>query len=189
MGKRAFSFLLAVCLMLTLALPAFAAGDSIHEATPISLNESYIGHLVNNDDKDFYEFTLPTSGRVTFNATARMRWIYYTLYDSDGSQLWRVNPSWNSTLRQINTNETVTLTQGTNYLAVSKDGTHTGNYEICLSRGSIFSDVPTGAYYEPAVNWAVTNSITNGTGGTTFSPNINATRGQAVTFLWRAPEG
>ena len=49
-----------------------------------------------------------------------------------------------------------------------------------------FEDVPEDAYYEDAVSWAVTNKITNGTSTNTFSPNNNVTRGQAVTFLWRA---
>lgn len=49
-----------------------------------------------------------------------------------------------------------------------------------------FSDVPQGAYYEDAVDWAVENNITSGTSGTEFSPDKTCTRAQAVTFLWRA---
>jgi len=49
-----------------------------------------------------------------------------------------------------------------------------------------FIDVPNGAYFTNAVNWAVENGITAGTTKTTFSPNQVCTRGQAVTFLWRA---
>ncbi|MGM9573315.1 MAG: S-layer homology domain-containing protein [Hominicoprocola sp.] len=49
-----------------------------------------------------------------------------------------------------------------------------------------FTDVKTGSYYETAVLWAVENGITNGTGDTTFSPNATCTRGQIVSFLWRA---
>lgn len=48
-----------------------------------------------------------------------------------------------------------------------------------------FIDVPNGAYFAKAVNWAVENNITAGTGKTTFSPNAVCTRAQAVTFLWR----
>lgn len=48
-----------------------------------------------------------------------------------------------------------------------------------------FIDVPNGAYFANAVNWAVENDITAGTGKTTFSPNAVCTRAQAVTFLWR----
>ena len=49
-----------------------------------------------------------------------------------------------------------------------------------------FTDVPSGAYYEDAVNWAVGSGITGGTSATTFDPNGICTRAQAVTFLWRA---
>ena len=49
-----------------------------------------------------------------------------------------------------------------------------------------FTDVPSGSYYETAVLWAVENGITKGTTDTTFSPDQSCTRGQIVTFLWRA---
>ena len=49
-----------------------------------------------------------------------------------------------------------------------------------------FTDVPSGAYYEDAVVWAVKKGITSGTSATTFNPDGSCTRAQAVTFLWRA---
>lgn len=49
-----------------------------------------------------------------------------------------------------------------------------------------FSDVQAGAYYYDAVLWAVDKKITSGTSATTFSPGNPCTRGQIVTFLWRA---
>lgn len=50
-----------------------------------------------------------------------------------------------------------------------------------------FTDVATDASYAAAVNWAVDRGITKGTGdGTTFSPDTVCTRGQIVTFLYRA---
>ena len=49
-----------------------------------------------------------------------------------------------------------------------------------------FTDVKATAYYYKAMLWAVENNITNGTTDTTFGPNKVATRGQVVTFLWRA---
>ena len=48
------------------------------------------------------------------------------------------------------------------------------------------SDVHPSDYYYKAVLWAVENHITNGTSKTTFSPEAGCTRGQVVTFLWRA---
>ena len=49
-----------------------------------------------------------------------------------------------------------------------------------------FTDVPADAYYAEAIRWAVSEGITTGTTATTFSPNAMLTRGQTVTFLWRA---
>ena len=51
-----------------------------------------------------------------------------------------------------------------------------------------FTDVPEGEYYYEPVLWAVNHQpqITNGTSKTTFSPDADCTRGQVVTFLWRA---
>ena len=49
-----------------------------------------------------------------------------------------------------------------------------------------FTDLASGAYYTDAVAWAVENKVTTGTSGTTFSPDEPCTRGQVVTFLWRA---
>ncbi len=66
---------------------------------------------------------------------------------------------------------------------------------LCLMLGCLplsaaaagsFRDVPVGQYYTGAVDWAVENGITSGTSATTFSPNSKCTRGQIVTFLWRA---
>ncbi len=56
------------------------------------------------------------------------------------------------------------------------------NYDPNMS----FTDVAAGSYCYDAVQWAVANGITNGTDTTHFSPNAGCTRGQVVTFLWRA---
>ncbi len=51
---------------------------------------------------------------------------------------------------------------------------------------STFTDVAADAYYAKTVAWAVENGVTTGTGDGKFSPDAPCTRGQAVTFLWRA---
>lgn len=51
---------------------------------------------------------------------------------------------------------------------------------------STFADVPADAYYAKAVEWAVKNGITNGKDNGLFGSNDPCTRGQIVTFLWRA---
>ncbi|MBQ7475147.1 MAG: S-layer homology domain-containing protein [Clostridia bacterium] len=49
-----------------------------------------------------------------------------------------------------------------------------------------FSDVKPDDYFCKAVLWAVEKGITKGTDKTHFSPDEGCTRGQVVTFLWRA---
>ncbi len=49
-----------------------------------------------------------------------------------------------------------------------------------------FYDVPADQYYAAPVMWAAEKGVTNGTSRYTFSPENPCTRGQVVTFLWRA---
>ena len=49
----------------------------------------------------------------------------------------------------------------------------------------VFVDVAEDSYYEEAVDWAVENGITTGTGNNYFTPDGICTRVQAVTFLRR----
>lgn len=48
-----------------------------------------------------------------------------------------------------------------------------------------FTDIKEGSYYYKAVLWAYEEGITDGTSETTFEPDINVSRAQVVTFLWR----
>ena len=50
----------------------------------------------------------------------------------------------------------------------------------------VFTDVDADDYFYNAVYWAVENGITDGTSDTEFSPGRTVTRGEMVTFLWRA---
>ena len=49
-----------------------------------------------------------------------------------------------------------------------------------------FNDVKPEDYFYKPVLWAVENGITAGLNATTFGPSEPCTRGQVVTFLWRA---
>lgn len=50
----------------------------------------------------------------------------------------------------------------------------------------IFTDIEAGSYYEKAVQWAVEQGITAGTGAGKFSPDSKCTRAQIVSFLYRS---
>lgn len=58
--------------------------------------------------------------------------------------------------------------------------------EPTVDAGMTFDDVHYGDYCYNAVRWAVKNGITKGTSSTKFSPQQPCTRGQVVTFLYRA---
>ena len=65
-------------------------------------------------------------------------------------------------------------------------------FETCLRCGALnprflrFEDVRDDAYYAEAVRWAIDHEITKGLSETKFGPDNGCTRGQVVTFLWRA---
>jgi len=61
-----------------------------------------------------------------------------------------------------------------------------GRPELGSGQENPFTDIPDGSWYTDAVLWAVENGITNGTGAGTFSPTRECTRGEIVTFLYRA---
>lgn len=54
------------------------------------------------------------------------------------------------------------------------------------TKAASFTDVDSNADYATAVAWAVEQGITGGTSATTFTPDGICTRGQIVTFLFRA---
>ncbi len=58
--------------------------------------------------------------------------------------------------------------------------------EPAVSGSNPFTDVKSTDYYYSAVLWAVENNVTNGLSATTFGPARTCTRGQIVTFLYRA---
>lgn len=55
-----------------------------------------------------------------------------------------------------------------------------------VSGNAAFTDVAADAYYAAAVTWAEKNGITGGIGGGLFGSDQSCTRGQIVTFLYRA---
>lgn len=88
------------------------------------------------------------------------------------------------------------VTSGTSATTFSPDATVTRGQTVTFlyrNAGSPevsgmmpFTDVEADAYYAKAVQWAVQQKITTGTSETTFSPMSDCTRGQIVTFLYRA---
>ncbi|MBR4087601.1 MAG: S-layer homology domain-containing protein [Clostridia bacterium] len=70
--------------------------------------------------------------------------------------------------------------------AVSGDMTLYAAWEAKAPMTNPFVDVKKSDYFYAPVLWAVEKEITNGMDATHFAPNNSCTRGQVVTFLWRA---
>ena len=80
-------------------------------------------------------------------------------------------------------------------LAVKDNGDGTFTFEMPADKVTVeptfswvnpFADVANSAYYVDAVEWMLKREVTQGTTETTFSPNLNCTRAQIITYLWRA---
>ena len=87
------------------------------------------------------------------------------------------------------------ITKGTSADTFSPDKTCTRGESVTFlyrSAGedvpakSAFSDVAADSYCGAAVTWASDNGVTGGVGNGKFAPNAQCTRGQIVTFLFRA---
>ena len=74
--------------------------------------------------------------------------------------------------------EICTRAQAVTFLARALDG------QAAVS--TAFSDVPADSWYAEAVAWAAENGVTEGIGGGLFGSDNYCTRGQIVTFLFRA---
>ena len=115
----------------------------------------------------------------------------FRLYDSKENELYM--GEWDSERLQIDGG--ALYVDGTEVFHAVSEGMDDGDLPIEWLGGLVpplnsivsypFVDVPPMYYYFDAVNWAVENGITTGTGRLTFSPDAPCTRAQAVTFLWR----
>lgn len=133
----------------------------------------------------------------TLNTTHNNFWLYYK--DSDGNwqtaehTFYATNPlvrklapgeyrmfvqSYNSNMWESDRSDWLRCDSDYVYFKV--------NESIREPAENPFTDVPSNEWFSTPVMWAVENGITNGTSPTTFSPEDTCTRGQIVTFLWRA---
>ena len=79
---------------------------------------------------------------------------------------------------EFSPDDTCTRAQAVTFLARALNAKAAGKAE--------FSDVPADSYFADAVAWAAANGVTEGIGGGLFGSDNDCTRGQIVTFLYRA---
>ncbi len=103
-------------------------------ADSISLGTKYYGQIASNDTKDFYKFTVPSSGNITLEVSAEIPYSFYYIYNSSVSEVWRSGGmSWNSSTELLSMNKTISLSAGTYYFCVEQGLTHTGKYNFKIT--------------------------------------------------------
>lgn len=97
--------------------------NDMARAHTISLNQGYRGQIAENDEKDFYKFYLPSSAKITLTASAKIKDVYYYIYDSAGNEIWRTYEYEDSRTGKSVTREEIQLKAGTYYFLVRQSGT------------------------------------------------------------------
>ena len=111
--------------------------NSVDQANPVLLGDTIRGVVAQNDDYDFFQFSLTESGRVSLDITAYMEYYSLLLYDADGKRIWYDDYNqWTESVGFRNDTYHLFLEKGTYYLQVKgsvwKDGdsSYPGTYEI-----------------------------------------------------------
>ena len=133
--------------------------------------------------------TFPAGADYTFTVSgADAGKLAMTVYAYDGEELEPARTmDWNSLPSKNGSTCTVYVPEEPYDDFYVKDAGGKDHYPDSDSESSLpFTDVPQGSFFYDAVRWAVDEGVTSGTTATTFSPYRGCTRGQVVTFLWRA---
>ena len=108
------------------------SNNTIAAANSISVGTTYKGQIAKNDAKDFYTFTINSSGKYTLSSNAAITWLDYRIYDSMGDRIWNNGYAANSA-GNITVNETLELSNGVYYLGVERNSGDTGNYSFKIA--------------------------------------------------------
>lgn len=166
-------------------LIAYPGGKEDHYSIPNGVKE--IGNGAFEDDRDFTSVTIPNSvtkiGSTAFSSTGlrsiaipeSVREIGFMVFD-DNTTIYGIKGS------EADAYAHLPAFSFLNYNFVAVDNIE----QLPEPLPTQFKDVKSSDYFCEAVKWAVEKEITSGTSKTQFSPNAPCTRGQAVTFLWRA---
>lgn len=103
--------------------------NTIAESSTISMRQTYTGQLAINDEKDFYKFNLDSSKPVMINLTSPMERVNVHVYNTSGDELNDDTLYMDSVTQKITYKKILTLTAGTYYIAVEKNGYY-GTYTI-----------------------------------------------------------
>lgn len=90
--------------------------NTLAKANKISLGKTYKGQIAENDDVDYFKFTLGKTQKMSLTVSCGT-YLYYRIYDYNGNLKWEVNPN----PRGDSYTYTVELSKGTYYLGVHRD--------------------------------------------------------------------
>lgn len=114
--------------------------DRMETAQTIDVNGTVDGAITEGDPCDFYEFTVPSSGRITMKFTSYMERYGLILYDPDGNVVWSTGSHyWNDNIQKRTDTHLIDLKKGTYYLRVNSaiglewDSAYTGEYTFDAS--------------------------------------------------------
>lgn len=110
-------------------------------------------------------------------------YYYFCILYVDGKEALRSDIA---TIQVVKEEETAATKQESDTNQESDNKQKTDTTKKSTTAKNPFKDVSEGSYYYKPVLWALQIGVTSGTTATTFTPNDACTRGQVVTFLWRA---
>ena len=108
---------------------------------------------------------------------------YYGSLTPDVNKIYHYSDSFQISDLLVGTEET-TLVEPLS--PISNPSTETTPPAETPSSSALFKDVHSSDYFAEAVQWAVENNTTVGTGGGYFSPNVICSRGAIMAMIWRA---
>ena len=176
--KRWFAVMMIFIMSVSVIYPVInsdkslvAKAQSIDAAMSYTLGSTQSGILTENgDDQYYYQFNLPTSGKIHLTGSAYMHYVYLYVYDENAESLWSSNPRWNSTSEVISIDEELFLASGNYYFCVRKDGSNTGNYNFKIeytSSNESFKDINGGS------NNQITKASSINANGTSYNGQIS----------------
>ena len=101
----------------------------------IKLGTTYKGQLAENDTRDFYKFTLNSSGKIKVFVNSQIESFVYNIYDSEGEELLSREIDWDQDVGASRVNDYIYLTKGTYYFRIGESyewKDYTGNYLFSL---------------------------------------------------------
>lgn len=123
--KKGLSIILALIMVVStmacLTTFASASYDSMATARNVSFGTNYSGNISSSDKADFYKITLNKSSKINVTFSGEAQYVYVYLFDANGVQLERNNPS-KSSSGIIYFSKDYDLVSGVYYVKFERDG-------------------------------------------------------------------